>query len=105
MKNLKNDDETEEFLVSTDQSIDKHENQKRKTTKVKKFIKNTIKKPIVYLPFVVLTIVFIAWATLQTKSAFDNYEQGLINKGIQLEKDRQSALDKEVAARSKQVQQ
>ena len=92
------------FLQATNQSISEHEQQKRKTTKVKTFIKNTIKKPIVYLPLVVLAIAFIAWSTLQAKTAFDNYEQGLINKGIQIEKDRSAAIDKEVATRSKPIQ-
>lgn len=95
----KQDRADNKFLRDTNKDLDRLE--QAKGNKVKKFLTHKITIAV----YIIITLALTAYVTLSIKQAFDNYNQGLIEKGIQLEKDRQKALDKELAARSKQVQQ
>lgn len=84
-------------LAPKKQSKSKKENNK---------VKNSFfKQPWVLTIIVAASIVATVWATLFVRQTIENYNQNLINQGIQLEKDRNAALERELAARSKQAQQ
>lgn len=95
------DNEANRIIRETNKSIDKYEQQKKENK-----VKNSFfKQPWVLTIIVAASIVATVWATLFVRQTIENYNQNLINQGIQLEKDRNAALERELAARSKQAQQ
>lgn len=72
-----------------------------KTNKGNNKVKNFFKKPAVVATLIATAMIAVAGGTLYAKQAFDNYNQGLIDQGIQMEKDRVENLKAEVAAMSK----
>lgn len=76
---------------------------KKETTTVK--TKNNFFTHKITLTFAaIIAIAIVSASTLWVKQAFDNYNQNLINQGVQQEKDRVKALEAEVAKRSKTEQ-
>lgn len=94
----KNDDA---FIARVNKKLDQEEKTKKENSKVKNFFTHTIAK----LFYLVAAIVFIVWATLFVRQAIEDYNQHYIDKGIQIEKDRQANFEKEMAARLKTTQQ
>lgn len=93
------DQKANKDIRDINKDLDKQD--KNKENKVKKFIT----KPIVIVILTILAVILTAWATLTLKAEFDNYNQNLIEQGVQLEKDRKAAIEKEIAARSKTTEQ